>query len=289
MQFQLSYRQETTGSRESYHWQNSAIFQGQCDRLPSSQQSKDAFHVPASAYAIGSDADRDRGRRALSATGLSIYPDRMELVGPKSSLSRGNSHLAESRKCEVSVCSHSSVAERLGFAERSLRLYHGQETPARGHEFTTRSHLLVVTFLHHYKPIGAALGGQTMSNGDHCPAPGGSSQTGVNSFFGFQIEDRDARVMEDGEGDGKALVPLSHQSVFPIREAHHEFVGLGDSCRLRYLCICGAGLGIADVLGHCAGEQEGILQHHAHLLSRRGWTPSGRSASSKAILPASTS
>ena len=90
---------------------------------------------------------------------------------------------------------------------------------------------------------------------------------------GGLVEDEDARVGEDGAGDGEALAlaageldaALADDGVVAFGEALGELVDAGDAAGLQELLLGGVGAREEDVLADGAVEEEGLLQDDAEL------------------------
>ena len=104
---------------------------------------------------------------------------------------------------------------------------------------------------------------------------------GVEGAGGF-VEDEDARVGENGAGDGDALAlaageldaALADDGVVAFGEALGELVDAGDAAGFHELLLGGVGAGEADVFADGAVEEEGLLEDDAELLAdswRGGW------------------
>ena len=104
---------------------------------------------------------------------------------------------------------------------------------------------------------------------------------GVEAGGGF-VEDQDARVGQDGAGDGDALAlaageldaALADDGVVLLFEVLGELVDAGDAAGFEDLLFGGVGAGEGDVFADGAVEQEGVLQHHAEIGC--GSCPGGR-------------
>ena len=94
----------------------------------------------------------------------------------------------------------------------------------------------------------------------------------IDARGGF-VHDQDARIRQDGAGDGNELALADGQvgAVFQdfgcitIGQVAHEGVEIGRSTSGGDLVVRGVGTSEADVLGNGAREDEGILRDQAHL------------------------
>ena len=93
---------------------------------------------------------------------------------------------------------------------------------------------------------------------------------------GGLVEDQDARVGEQGSGDGDALALasgkagslLAHHGVVALGQLADEFMGAGQlGCMNDGFERCGR-IDDGDVLAHAAVEEGVLLQDHAHLHSQ---------------------
>ena len=109
-------------------------------------------------------------------------------------------------------------------------------------------------------------------------------QAGLQRLLGARVDvacrlvqDQDTRVGEQHarEGDELALAgrqgrsALLHHRVVPVGQFHDELVRVHGLRRRLDFLVGGVELAVADVLAHVAGEDEGVLQHHAHLPAQR--------------------
>ncbi len=116
------------------------------------------------------------------------------------------------------------------------------------------------------------------------------AEAGLDHGFGLGVErtgglveDEDARVGEDGAGDGEALAlaageldaALADDGVVPLGEALGELVDAGDAAGFHELLFGRVGAGEEDVLADGAVEEEGLLQDDAELLAVAGEADGG--------------
>ncbi len=93
---------------------------------------------------------------------------------------------------------------------------------------------------------------------------------GVERAGGF-VQQQDRRVLEDGAGDGDALLfaagklqaALAHHGVIALRQLDDEFVDLGQPRRFLDLGIAGADPAIGDVVADRVVEQHRVLRNDA--------------------------
>ena len=128
--------------------------------------------------------------------------------------------------------------------------------------------------------VGAAQGGEAVGDGEGGAALYQAGDRLLDLRFGLGIQrrgrlvqDQDLRIVEDGPGDGKALlfttgqlVPLlADDHVVAVRFFDDELVGIGGSGGAQNLVESGVRLAVADVLGDGAVEQKGGLGNQADL------------------------
>ena len=93
---------------------------------------------------------------------------------------------------------------------------------------------------------------------------------GVEGAGGL-VEDEDARVLEDGAGDGHPLLlpagelhaALADERRVALGEALDEVVRVGGARGGLDLRVGGPGAPVADVVGDAAAEEDGLLRDHA--------------------------
>jgi hypothetical protein len=114
---------------------------------------------------------------------------------------------------------------------------------------------------------------------------------------GRLVEHQDRRRLEDGAGDGHALLlaarqlepALADHGVVALRQAQYEVVDLGEPGGLLDLLVAGIGAAVADVVADRVVEQHGVLRHHADRRAQRGCVTSAMSWPSMRIGPPVTS
>ncbi len=132
--------------------------------------------------------------------------------------------------------------------------------------------------------VSLADGAQAVGD-DEGGAPGHEAQERfLNVEFGARIDaargfvqDQDARVGEEGAGDGQqlALALAEIVSLFgdlglvALRQAADEPVGIGQFGRCSNLFIRGIETAVTDIVDYAAGKEEGVLQHDSQLLADR--------------------
>ncbi len=100
---------------------------------------------------------------------------------------------------------------------------------------------------------------------------------GVDRARGI-VEDQDARVRQDGPGEGDPLPLASRQAqpsladdgVVTLRQLFDERVRLGGACGRLHLAVCGGRVPVGDVRPHRVGEEEALLEDDADLAAQRG-------------------
>ena len=94
---------------------------------------------------------------------------------------------------------------------------------------------------------------------------------------GRLVQNQDARVGEQHTRErdelalpgGQGRAALLHRGVVAIRQLHDELVRVHGLRRRLDLLVGGVELAVADVVTYVAGEDERVLQHHAHLPAQR--------------------
>ena len=128
--------------------------------------------------------------------------------------------------------------------------------------------------------VGAADGGETVGDDEGGAALHQLRQAGLDHGFrlgveraGGFVEDEDARVGQNGAGDGKALAlaageldaALADDGVVGFGEALGEFVDAGDAAGEQKVVFGGLGAGKHDVFADGAVEEECVLKNDAEL------------------------
>src|SRR5208337_85448 len=134
--------------------------------------------------------------------------------------------------------------------------------------------------LHDQDLLGAAYGGKTVRDNEGGAAAHQVTQPLLNERLRFGIktgrsfvENQDARVGQDGAGDGDALLLAAGKlhAAFPdhgvvfLLERFREFIHTRDAAGRKDLFLGGVGPGVGDVFANGAVEQKRLLQHHAQL------------------------
>ena len=128
--------------------------------------------------------------------------------------------------------------------------------------------------------IGAADGGEAVGDDEGGAAAHQVRKAFLNEGFGFGVEagggfveNQDARVGQDGAGDGDALrlaageldAAFADDGVVLLFEAFGEFVDAGDAAGVENFVFGGVGAGEGDVFADGAVEEKGFLQDDAEL------------------------
>ena len=130
--------------------------------------------------------------------------------------------------------------------------------------------------------VGAADGGEPVRDDEGRAALHEVAEAVLDHRFGLGVEraggfveDEDARVGEDGAGDGETLTlaageldaALADDGVVLLGEALGELVYAGDAAGFHELLFGGVGTAEEDVFADGAVEEEGLLQDDAELLA----------------------
>ena len=151
-----------------------------------------------------------------------------------------------------------------------------------------RAQLGYAAFVEHDQPVHRGDGRKPVGNRDHRLALHQRVEALLDRGLDFQIErrgrlvkDEDRRVLQQHARDGDALALSARQldaalanmgliapaSVW-IGQAEHEFMGMCPPRRRDDRLHRRAGPPIADILGHGAVQERGILRHHADLTAQ---------------------
>ena len=128
--------------------------------------------------------------------------------------------------------------------------------------------------------IGAANGGEAVGDDEGGAAAHQVGEALLNQGFGFGIEagggfveDQDARIGQNGAGDGDALAlaagkldaALADDGVVLVGERFGEFVDAGDAAGGEDVLFGGGGARKRDIFANGAVEKKGVLQNDAEL------------------------
>ena len=128
--------------------------------------------------------------------------------------------------------------------------------------------------------VGATDGGEAVGDDEGGAAAHQVAQTFLNERFGFGVEagsgfveNQDARIGEDGAGDGDALAlaagkfyaAFADDGVVTFFKVFGEFVDAGDAAGVHDFGFGGVGAGEGDVLANAAVEKKRFLQDDAEL------------------------
>ena len=132
--------------------------------------------------------------------------------------------------------------------------------------------------IQHHNAVGIADGAQTVGDDEGSPALHKGVHTLLHQCLstgidggGCLIQDHHRGIGHCRPGNGDEL-PLTlaqpravagEHGVVALRQPGDEVVGVGQLCRLDAFLLRGIQLAVTDVVHHRAGEQVGILQHHA--------------------------
>ena len=132
--------------------------------------------------------------------------------------------------------------------------------------------------------VGGADGAEPLGD-DEAGAPAHQAlQRQLDEVLGFGIyageriiEDEDARILEQGAGDGDALLlsagerhaALADMGGIALRQFQDEVVGLRRFCCGENLFVAGVGAPKSQVLADARGEERGFLQYDADLIPQR--------------------
>jgi hypothetical protein len=132
--------------------------------------------------------------------------------------------------------------------------------------------------LQHDDLVGVDDGRKAVGDGQHGPVAAEGAQFFLNGALGLGVErggglveDQDRRVLEDGAGDGDALLlaageleaALADHRVIAARQGGDEVVDAGGAGGGLDLAACGAVAPIGDVVADGVVEQHRVLGHHA--------------------------
>ena len=139
--------------------------------------------------------------------------------------------------------------------------------------------------IQHHDTVGMAHCTQAVGDDDDGAATADGLHVLLDDAFGLVIqgtgglvEDQDARIGEQGAGDGDALAlttgeagaMLAHLRVIPFRQLEDKLVGARHFGRLHHPLQRRARIGQGYVLPYGAVKQQVLLQHHPYLAAQRG-------------------
>jgi len=143
-----------------------------------------------------------------------------------------------------------------------------------GHEFVVGADFADAAVFENDDAVGVADGAESVGDDECCSALHELCEASLDESFAFGVEvaggfveDEDGGVGEDGAGDGDALflsageadAALADEGVVSEVEFGDEAVGVGGLGGVFDVALGGVALGVGDVLGDGAVEEEDIL------------------------------